>query len=143
VTSDMTLTLWSSSANEFGNKRNIIFRPCNTRGYYISKTIVHGERVTSGFWSRKIMFEGAQKTRSPPPMTPNKTAPPVASMLAVRPAAPPLPPLELVPVGVGVVPVLDLLLTMEEALEEIEETLEETLDWLDTDREDRLLVIED
>ena len=76
-------------------------------------------------------------------MTPNKTAPPVASMLAVRPAAPPLPPEVLVPVGVGVVPVLDLLLTREEALEEIEETLDETLDRLDADREDTLLVIED
>ena len=98
------------------------------REYYVAKTSVHGGRETSGIGPRRRLFEGTQKTRSPPPTTPNKTAPPVARKLAVTPAAPPLPPVAPVPVGVGVVPVDVLLLTTEEIREEAEETREETLD---------------
>ena len=41
---------------------------------------------------RRSLREAAQKTSNPPPMTPSRTAPPVARRLAERPAAPPLPP---------------------------------------------------
>ena len=67
----------------------------------------------SSFYERSSKHV-AQKTRSPPQITPKRTAPPVARMLAERPAAPPLlpPELELVLEG-DVVP--DLVPETEEA----------------------------
>ena len=70
-------------------------------------------------------MEAAQKTSNPPPMTPSRTAPPVARRLAERPAAPPLPVLVLV----GDEVTEDRLLAREEEREDMrEETLLATLE---------------
>ena len=98
-------------------------------------TIVHGNKEIRKSGEGRSLGDVAQKTSSPPPMTPKRTAPPVARMLAERPAAPPLLPLELL-VEVGVEPEPEgLLLVREdkwdatlEALdltEDNEETMEE------------------
>ena len=93
------------------------------------KSIVRSSQENSAFgcFEKKIVAEAAQKTSNPPPMTPNKTAPPVARRLTESPAAPELP----VWVLVGVA----LLLR--------EDTREETLEMTEERDEERLLATEE
>jgi hypothetical protein len=83
---------------------------------YRSRTTVHGTEKT---WSSR---DTGQKTKIPPPMTPKRTAHPVANILAKRPA----PPLLLIePRLVGDGELEDLLLVREDQDEEEEDqTLE-------------------